>query len=511
MSLSQDAGSIAAASLSETQPVPESSPPSPEKGLELSVADLVARLTALEEALKKEKEDNAKLEQSLRESIAKNRQQEGGWQNRHEEEEWHDDAPEVNENPMSYMMTPQKPPGNLEAQPWQDDWAPVATARNTAAEEDCWWPSDGERKYPGGQQWCQPAWGTTWQLPQQCDPWAMHSRSQQSSRDQGWSSSAGGNWQGQWNGGWDNQWSQPFSQWKDGWGGQWSQPLRQPDRKDVDRPAKYAGDITKLLQWSKSFIRFLRRQDWRWPQLLEKIQGLRGRPVTASDEDWWSWQLNLGDIGPYKDYLNEYMLSFTDGTAWQIVNACGETNALDAWRQLTERADSLRPAHVKALQKTAMYPRENVQAKDLEIAVAQWEGDVQRWEFASNERMQDSHRRLCLEDMCPERLKTHLKLVSDKLPTYEAIRAEIADWLAEDLRKPARQRAAAIGPAAGTQQEWIEAEDNGDWDPDVYNTAHEDLENFDREQLMALVKNTKSKQSRKGAGKGGKGGKGPRT
>ena len=134
MSLSQDAGSIAAASLSETQPVPESSPPSPEKGLELSVADFVARLTALEKKFKKVKKDNAKL----RESIAATEQgeeewQEGGWQeeeewqdgpaetqgDRREEEEWRDEAAAASETekpamPVSYMMTPQKPPGNLE-------------------------------------------------------------------------------------------------------------------------------------------------------------------------------------------------------------------------------------------------------------------------------------------------------------------------------------------------------------------------------------------------------------
>ena len=78
----------------------------------------------------------------------------------------------------------------------------------------------------------------------------------------------------------------------------------------------------------------------------------------AEDEKWWAWELNLGDIRQYKDFLNEYLLSFTDGTAREIVNACGELNALDAWRQLTERGDSLRPTHVKALQKTALYPRE---------------------------------------------------------------------------------------------------------------------------------------------------------
>ena len=175
---------------------------------------------------------------------------------------------------------------------------------------------------------------------------------------------------------------------------------------------------------------------------------------------------------------------------------------------------------MRALQKTALYPNGNapVLAKDLEVAIAHWEGDIQRWEAASGERMLPSQRKLCLEEMCPERLRAHLRLIGpDKLHTYEAMRAEIADWLAEDLRKPTRQRVAALGPATSNTQEWAETEDNAEWDLDVYAVPQEELENFDREQrlarseqLMALVKNIKSKQSRKGGGKGGKGGKGPR-
>ena len=287
--MSQVAGSIAAASPSKggaftqaagatAKPVPESPPPSPEslKGSEADIASIMARLAHLEECnrlgnveLKKEKKNNARL----REAIAAARHGEG------EEGEWREEESEVDEVeaapetgmpaiPASYMMTPQKPPGNIEEHPWQDEWVPAAAVRSATADENRWWPDEGERSDSKGKQWCQSAWGTTWQSPQQCDPWAEYSRGQQNwtRGHQNWSGSSEEGWHGQWNG---------------GWGSQWSQPLRQPDRKDIDRPAKYAGDITKWLQWSKAFIRFLRRQDWRWTQLLEKIQGLRGRPVTA--------------------------------------------------------------------------------------------------------------------------------------------------------------------------------------------------------------------------------------
>ena len=106
----------------------------------------------------------------------------------------------------------------------------------------------------------------------------------------------------------------------------------------------------------------------------------------AEDEKWWAWELNLGDIRQYKDFQNECLLSFTDGTARQIVNACGELNALDAWRQLTERGDSLRPTHINGLMEKALWPRDAVSAKDLEVTIAQWESDIQRWENATGKK-----------------------------------------------------------------------------------------------------------------------------
>ena len=79
--------------------------------------------------------------------------------------------------------------------------------------------------------------------------------------------------------------------------------------------------------------------------------------------------------------------------------------------------------------------------------------DVQRWESVSGEKVSPSHRKLALEEMCPERFRAHLRLVGpEKLSTYEAIRAEIADWLADELRKSPKPRAAALGQAAEPEQ-----------------------------------------------------------
>ena len=73
------------------------------------------------------------------------------------------------------------------------------------------------------------------------------------------------------------------------------------DRKGVERPNKYAGDVDSWLSWSKSFRKFLRRTNVQWPDLLSKVESRKGKPVTASAEAEWSTQLGLGPMEAWKD------------------------------------------------------------------------------------------------------------------------------------------------------------------------------------------------------------------
>ena len=125
--------------------------------------------------------------------------------------------------------------------------------------------------------------------------------------------------------------------------------------------------------------------------MLEKVHQLRCRPVSPEDESWWACQVDLGDIRQYKDQLNEYLEACTKGPARHIVDACGKVNALDAWRRFAERGHSLRPTHVHGLMKKSLWPQDGVAAKDLEVAVAQWETDIQRWDAASSESVSLAH------------------------------------------------------------------------------------------------------------------------
>ena len=121
--------------------------------------------------------------------------------------------------------------------------------------------------------------------------------------------------------------------------------------------------MLEWLTWSRAFTRFLCRQDRRWPGLLQKIEELKGKLVAPEDETYWASSLNLGDITQFKDQLIEYFEAFTKDVARGIVEACGEHNALDAWKQLAERGCSLRPTHVNALMKKPFWLRDAVQAK----------------------------------------------------------------------------------------------------------------------------------------------------
>ena len=98
--------------------------------------------------------------------------------------------------------------------------------------------------------------------------------------------------------------------------------------------------------------------------------------------------------------MNNYIETYTKGLARSIVVACGELNALDAWRLFSERGHSLRKTRVNALMNRAMWLREVVQAKDLELAIASWETDIQQWEAAAAPaQMSSEHRMLALEVM----------------------------------------------------------------------------------------------------------------
>ena len=145
---------------------------------------------------------------------------------------------------------------------------------------------------------------------------------------------------------------------------------------DVEKPTIYSGSVDAWLQWSKAFKQFLRRTNAQWPDILAKVEGMKGKPLTAALEQEWAAQLGLGPMDPWKDQLHDALESYTTGSVRKLVDSCGEARVLDCWRQLADRGDSLRPVHANVLRMKAFSPPKAVPAKDLEAALAPWETEI---------------------------------------------------------------------------------------------------------------------------------------
>ena len=82
---------------------------------------------------------------------------------------------------------------------------------------------------------------------------------------------------------------------------------------------------------------------------------------------------------------------------------------------------------------------------DLKAVIEAWEVDISLFEDATGEEFLATNRRLSLQEMCPGRLRSHIRLLGpERLPDCEAIRTAISDWLCNEAPKPGRTCAAAL-------------------------------------------------------------------
>ena len=110
--------------------------------------------------------------------------------------------------------------------------------------------------------------------------------------------------------------------------------LKRLDRKDVDKPGKYGGNADHWLQWSKSFKKFLKRQDTRWPAILDAVELRpwspleRGNPFIAADETSLQKHedggLGIGlQLGLSKEQFNKHLENYISGSANLMLEAGG--------------------------------------------------------------------------------------------------------------------------------------------------------------------------------------------
>ena len=74
----------------------------------------------------------------------------------------------------------------------------------------------------------------------------------------------------------------------------------------------------------------------RWESLLDSIEALRGKPVTAQDELAWNKNLGFCGIEKYKGQLHMHSSHCNKGRASLTVRGTGVRQACDACRQLAD-------------------------------------------------------------------------------------------------------------------------------------------------------------------------------
>ena len=169
------------------------------------------------------------------------------------------------------------------------------------------------------------------------------------------------------------------------------QPLRDPHPKDFDKLSQYNGSVETWSSWAKGFKQYLGLRDKRWPQLLAAVESLKGCPVASQDEERWHKELKLGGILKWKCVLNMYLEQHTKGTIRaDVVETCGVSNALDAWRMLADRRCSQRPEHLHAKLARIIAPKKAVAAKDVERALGEWEREVEAYRLGKPGRRTSS-------------------------------------------------------------------------------------------------------------------------
>ena len=135
----------------------------------------------------------------------------------------------------------------------------------------------------------------------------------------------------------------------------------------------------------------------------------------------------------FKEQLYCALEVFTINEAKKSVTAGDEANVFSTWSRLADKGHSRRDQHVMDMQRVAYAARGTVAAKDLEMAIVDWEMEVTQFEGASGKTIEPCQRIIIFIDMLPPNLRQRIKDFSEKFKTYEAIRAEVLIWLADNL------------------------------------------------------------------------------
>ena len=114
-----------------------------------------------------------------------------------------------------------------------------------------------------------------------------------------------------------------------------------------------------------------------------------------------------------------YLEQHTKGTIKsEIVETCGVSRVLDAWRIMADRGCSQRPEHLHAKLSEIINPKKAVAVKDVERAIAEWERDIEAYRFSKPDYTMEADQQLMLlMQLCPVNLQAYLRMQKDCLRT----------------------------------------------------------------------------------------------
>ena len=156
-------------------------------------------------------------------------------------------------------------------------------------------------------------------------------------------------------------------------------PLKSLNIKDVAEPKIYSGGAQNWKDWNTSFRRYCEARDPRFGLLLDKVESLRGKPITAEQETEWERDPELDldpNIASYKFKMSNHVDKYTSGPAGLIVAQFGKEKVLEAWGQLADQGCSMRENNLHNLLIKAMDPRTEVPDKEVLGAIAEWDLDI---------------------------------------------------------------------------------------------------------------------------------------
>ncbi len=129
-----------------------------------------------------------------------------------------------------------------------------------------------------------------------------------------------------------------------------NEELKEIHIKDVGKPSKYRGEISKWRHWFMKMKSFLERRDGRWGKLLDSIKADSKDPLDEKTEKEIFQTIKVlkrSLRSRFKEQMYEYLEEFTEGIPHANVITGTPDNVMEVFRQLCDEGFSTRDRHLR--------------------------------------------------------------------------------------------------------------------------------------------------------------------